>query len=224
VQGPSPKHAPTPSPLSPVVIPPPRYQAVESTSAAPVNAWAKPMGSVSAPLGSSGLGPSLLSSSLGPSSVSASSASAPAHAANDTLSVADPQVTSSGLLSSSAGGQLSSSFQQPSPLQTEPVILPQQASHSLYCSFVCPPLYGKDPSHALDSLSDRPRAGPALGSLNPSAMAVLTVRASLRYKQVLFRCVQLHRLLQRARLRSRQQYLHLKLQMLLRVQVWPILS
>lgn len=47
---------------------------------------------------------------------------------NDVLSVADPQITSSGLLSSSAGTQLSSSYQQQADMKAaERVILPQQA-------------------------------------------------------------------------------------------------
>lgn len=135
VQGPSPRHAPISSALgiAPVVVPPPRYPSSENTGAAPVNAWGKPK-----PQPTSSLGTNLLGTSQGmPGSRGLLSAPAPAAPAaaipisnNNVLSVADPQVTSSGLLGSSAGTQLTGSYQQQADLKSaERVILPQQARY-----------------------------------------------------------------------------------------------
>ncbi|CAL8462329.1 g1862 [Coccomyxa elongata] len=132
VQGPSPRHAPASSALgiAPVVVPPPRYPSSENIGAAP-NAWGKPKPQAVTPVG--GLA-SLLGTSQGvPGSMGLASMPAAPQAApmpisnNDVLSVADPQITSSGLLSSSAGTQLSSSYQQQADMKAaERVILPQQ--------------------------------------------------------------------------------------------------
>ncbi|KAK9906517.1 hypothetical protein WJX75_003232 [Coccomyxa subellipsoidea] len=136
VQGPSPRHTPISSALgiAPVVVPPARYPSSENNGPAPVvNAWGKPKQQPAAPV--SGLGASLLGTSQGvPGSMGLAAAplappAAPATpiANNDVLSVSDPQVTSSGLLSSSAGTQLSGSFQQQADMKSaERVILPQQ--------------------------------------------------------------------------------------------------
>ncbi len=136
VQGPSPRHTPISAALgiAPVVVPPARYPSSENNGpVAPVNAWGKPKPQPAAPMGA--LGASLLGTAQGvPGSMGLASAplAAPAPATslanNDVLSVADPQVTSSGLLSSSAGTQLSGSFQQQADMKAaERVILPQQA-------------------------------------------------------------------------------------------------
>ena len=140
VQGPSPRHAPISSALgiAPVVVPPPRYPSSENIGAAP-NAWGKPKPQSAAPVGA-------LASLLGTSQAAPGSmglASMPAAApmpisSNDVLSVADPQITSSGLLGSSAGTQLSSSYQQQADMKAaERVILPQQARASLLAFSGC---------------------------------------------------------------------------------------
>lgn len=144
MQGPSPRHTPISSALgiAPVVVPPARYPSSENNGPAPVvNAWGKPKQQPAAPV--SGLGASLLGTSQGvPGSMGLAAAplappAAPATpiANNDVLSVSDPQVTSSGLLSSSAGTQLSGSFQQQADMKSaERVILPQQARLFFYVS------------------------------------------------------------------------------------------
>ncbi|EIE24123.1 hypothetical protein COCSUDRAFT_65755 [Coccomyxa subellipsoidea C-169] len=113
VQGPSPRHTPISAALgiAPVVVPPARYPSSENNGpAAPVNAWGKPKPQPAAPMGA--LGASLLGTAQGVPGSMAAPAPSISLANNDVLSVADPQVTSSGLLSSSAGTQLSGSFQQ----------------------------------------------------------------------------------------------------------------